>query len=293
MSRRCFVFGSSGFLGTILVSFLKNSGFEVFTIARSGKPDIQVEKICTSVVAEIVELYRPDFVINLAAATDVDKCEKDVAYAVSGNMEVVSAISDALIKLYQYDIQLIHISTDQVYAGLGDHREDVVGPVNVYGLSKLAGELSIKHPSTTILRTNFVGKSTAISRKSFTDWIVDSLASDKSITLYSDVRFNPVHISSLCSMIVKLMDLRLFGTFNFAASSSLSKADFALKLAGLLNLKTDSVKIGRIATCPLVAKRPLDMTMSSNKLIAKIGGIAPNICDEIMKTANDYNYEKR
>jgi dTDP-4-dehydrorhamnose reductase len=292
MSRRCLVFGSSGFLGNILVSFLKSSGFEVISAARSGNPDIQVGRICASNVAEILQSSQPDFVINVAAATNVDKCERDVSYAVDGNINVICAISDSLIGLRKHDVHLIHISTDQVYAGTGDHCEDAVSPINVYGLSKLAGELSIRYPLTTILRTNFVGKSTAVGRKSFTDWIVESLAANNPITLYSDVRFNPVHTSYLCSMIVKLMGLRLVGTFNLAASSGISKADFALRFAGLLNLRTDSVVIGSIAAYPLVAKRPLDMTMSPNKLIAKIGGVAPNIYEEILKTAKDYENEK-
>jgi dTDP-4-dehydrorhamnose reductase len=292
MSCRCLVFGASGFLGSRLVPYLRNSGFDTFSIARSGKPDFQVGEICTSVVKEVIELYKPDCVLNLIAATNVDKCESDVPYAVNGNMTVISAIADALSAYDKRDIHLIHLSTDQVYDGTGNHTEEVVCPVNVYGLTKLAGEFLIKHPSTTILRTNFVGKSSAGDRKSFTDWLVDSLLSNQSITLYSDIQFNPVHISTLCAMLARLMDLKLYGIFNFAASSGISKAEFALRLAFLLNLQTKSIQLGSVADKPLIAKRPLDMTISPNKLLAKIGVVAPNINEEIIKTANDYKNEK-
>ena len=103
-----------------------------------------------------------------------------------------------MIKNYQP--HLIHISTDQVYSGNGPHLEINPNPVNVYGMTKLKGESIFDAMPSTVIRTNFFGKSLISKRKSFTDWLFNSVKAKESITVFNDVFFNPLSIRSLCSI---------------------------------------------------------------------------------------------
>jgi dTDP-4-dehydrorhamnose reductase len=91
-------------------------------------------------VRRAVSASRPDWVVNCAALTNVDRCEteRDAAFAVNatGAGNVAAAAAEAGAKL-------VHVSTDYVFDGgkTSPYREsDPTGPLNVYGASKLAGE---------------------------------------------------------------------------------------------------------------------------------------------------------
>jgi dTDP-4-dehydrorhamnose reductase len=182
----------------------------------------------------------------------------------------------------------VQISTDQVYEGIGNHVEADVAPVNVYGLSKLAGELMMDQGRTAVLRTNFYGRSTLSARPGFSDWVVSSFADRKEITLFKDVRFSALHMSSLFLIIQKALTSKLSGTYNVGCHNGISKADFALALAAELGLPTSSAKVGALSDITLKARRPLDMTLNVRKLEDALGIQCPDIREEISKTAKEY-----
>ena len=110
-----------------------------------------------SLDARIAELA-PDLIVNPAAYTAVDRAESDqeLAFRVNRDAPAVIARSCAL-----RGIGLIHFSTDYVYPGTGEapwHEDDAVGPVNVYGRSKLDGEEAIRESEcrALIFRTCWV-----------------------------------------------------------------------------------------------------------------------------------------
>ena len=110
-------------------------------------------------VAEIVARAKAaDIVINAAAYTAVDKAESDKAAAITVNADAVGALARACAARA---IRLIHLSTDYVFDGRSPspYREDnPTNPINVYGLSKLAGEDQIRESRAqhVILRTSWV-----------------------------------------------------------------------------------------------------------------------------------------
>lgn len=110
-------------------------------------------------LAEAVDQLSPDLLINAAAYTAVDKAESEPEEAFNTNQKAVANIADVA---EQYDIPLIHISTDFVFDGAKSSpytATDVANPLSVYGASKLAGEDEIrsrKLSSALILRTSWV-----------------------------------------------------------------------------------------------------------------------------------------
>lgn len=282
------VFGANGLLGRSLCPYLRLEGYQVFTAGRSEDLDYTLDLLNVSSVKKIFDDLRPDHAINLIAATNVDNCEIDVAMATTANALIPAAISTAVVSSL-CNIHLVHVSTDQVYEGTGNHFEEDVGPINVYGLSKLAGELLISHKRTAVLRTNFYGRSKLLARPSFSDWVVRSLEARKSITLFNDVRFSAIHLNSLCLIIQKVLMSQLSGTFNVGCYNGVSKAEFALALAQKLGLPTSTAKVGTTADASFKARRPLDMTLNIKMLENALGIKCPDIYEEIIKTANEYS----
>ena len=98
---------------------------------------------------------------NLIAETNVDLCETDPQLAWQANTSIVKNLVECIKFIYQQTGHNAHqyISTDQLYNGIGPHIEESGDPINVYGLSKYAGELIAQQSRATILRTIFLKKS--------------------------------------------------------------------------------------------------------------------------------------
>ncbi|MFK5734576.1 dTDP-4-dehydrorhamnose reductase [Pseudomonas urmiensis] len=109
-------------------------------------------------LAQTVQAWAPDVIVNAAAYTAVDKAESEQAQAHRVNAVALEVLAQAAARS---GALLVHYSTDYVFPGDGQtpwREEDVVGPLNVYGLSKLAGEQAIQASACShlIFRTSWV-----------------------------------------------------------------------------------------------------------------------------------------
>jgi dTDP-4-dehydrorhamnose reductase len=233
--------------------------------------------------------HKVDAVANLIAATNVDACEADPQSAYRANVQVVSALAQALeTSGGTRSPHLIHISTDQVYDGSGPHNEQTVAPCNVYGLSKLAGEFAAIRAGATILRTNFIGRSRCEGRTSLTDWLVNALQTGKSITVFDDVLFSAVHAQTLCNAILTVIDRPIAGTFNLGCADGASKAHLAFGLAERLGLDRSLMTVGCSADLRLRARRPNDMRMNATQFEQAFDFALPSFESQIDLTAKEY-----
>ena len=285
------VFGATGLLGASLVPALRARGYTVLAQSRGPGGDLRLDPSDRMAVCAALAIHRPTAVINLVAATDVDKCEAQTELAWQANAGVVAAIVGGILASNNDPASrphLVHISTDQVYNGPGPHTEDEVHPINVYGLSKYTGELLAERVGATVLRSNFYGRSRSAGRVSFSDWLVRSLREKTPITVFDDVKFSAIHIDTLCVYIARSIELRPAGTFNAGCRDGISKADFAMALARALGLPTENVRMGTSANADLKARRPLDMTLQVARLEAALDLQCPNMFNEIQHAAKEY-----
>jgi len=219
--------GSNGQLGCELMNQGKAFGFEIkgvdlpqFDITDSGQ------------VEDIVADYKPSLVINAAAYTNVDgaETEKDLAFFVN---------RDASARLAELcsneNIPLIHFSTDYVFNGnkKTPYKEtDPVSPINIYGHSKLEGELKIrsKLKEHIILRTswlygiyghNFVKTMLELGReKESIQVVVNQYGSPTSASDLSEAVF------TIVSKIQKKAHIE-WGTYNYCGHGLISWHGFA------------------------------------------------------------------
>ncbi len=254
--------GANGFLGIHLYNYLKTK-YKIIRLGRKKNNDFVLKKITKYNFLKILKKNLPDVIINLIAITNVDLCENRRKKAEEINSKIVKNTVKAINEINSKKrIFFLQISTDQVYSGKGPHKEKFAKPVNTYGKTKLNGERYIKNINGCILRTNFVGKSLKNDKKSFTDWIFNSLKNGKTIPVFKNIKFSPLSTETLCKYINLVIKKKIKGIYNLGSKNGMSKAEFAINFAKKLNLDTKLLKVTNYKKEFLIAKRPLDMRMN-------------------------------
>jgi dTDP-4-dehydrorhamnose reductase len=286
------VTGAHGLLGSAIVPHLQSRGFDVISHARKAGGDIEGDLTDSNQVSTMVRTIEPDIIINLAAFTNVDMCELHPQLAYLSNVKIIEnlvrSIRPALNRCH-----LLQLSTDQVYDGIGPHKEDNVTLCNYYAFSKYAGELAAEKASATVLRTNFFGPSRCPVRKSLSDWLVESLQQEKPITVFDDVHFSPLSIQTLITMIDLILVEPQQGVFNLGSRLGMSKADFAFSLARALQMPTSRMSRGSSEKLKLPASRPKDMRIDSSYFERAFGVKLPTLEEEIELMKVAYAFKAR
>jgi len=282
------VTGATGLMGSALVPLLKERGHQVTGLGHRHVADINADLLSYEQTVCTLDRVRPEIIINLTALTDVDRCETHPQEAYLLNVKLVENLSNWM-RISGESCHLIQISSDQVYDGLGPHSEDNVTIRNHYAMSKLTGEFVAGTVSSTILRTNFVGRSVRESRASLTDWLYGALRRDGLINVFDDVMFSPLAIGTLCDCIERCIKKRPLGVFNIGSRDGMSKADFAFAFAEAIGLATTNlVRSNSSTVSELAARRPTDMRMQCDKFEDHIKIKLPRLIDEIKILAYDY-----
>lgn len=282
------VTGATGLLGSRLVPLLQTRGHLVTRLGHTHVTQLNADLVSYEQTARALDQARPEVIVNLTALTNVDRCETHPQEAYLLNVKPVENLS-AWMQSTSRPCHLIQISSDQVYDGAGPHAEDELTIRNHYAMSKLAGEFAARTVNSTILRTNFVGRSLREGRTSFTDWLYDALRSRTPINVFDDVMFSPLAINTLCDCIEHSIVERPKGVFNLGSREGMSKADFAFAFAVAIGLPTTALvrsKASAIAT--YAARRPTDMRMQCEKFERSMGFRLPKLIDEIQGLAQDY-----
>ena len=285
------ILGAYGMLGSSLSTYLKERNHTVFCQGRMPSSEFFVKTITKKSLQHIFNDSRIDVVINLIAATDVDLCEKDYKYAYNSNVKVCEEIVLA-IQASEKKPYLIHISTDHVYNGSGYQLEQDCKPSNVYAKTKLEGEYSFLKIDATILRTNFFGLSQSKLKKSFTDWILESLMLNREITVFDDILISALHIKTLCQVIDLTAVKRIPGIYNIGCVDGASKAWIAEKIASNLKFSKHRMKIGISDTHKFFAARPKDMRMNSQKFSKTFNFILPTIESQVNLAVEEYKFDQ-
>ncbi len=280
--------GSTGLLGSTLSTVLVAYGDQVSTHGRSEGAQYQADLSSPKDATDLLGKIQPDVIINLVGMTNVDLCETWPNEAYLLNVRTVENIAN-WIRRERTSCHLVHISTDQVYDGIDVHTEESVTLTNYYGFSKYAGELAASSVPSTILRTNFFGRSKCKNRVSLSDWLFRALSNDDSIEVFDDVIFSPLAMSTVSEMIELSIRTKPIGVFNLGSHDGLSKADFAFAFAEELGLSARSMK--RTTTSQvtfLKTYRPKDMRMNSAKFEEALGVQLPSLRGEIRRVAKEY-----
>lgn len=277
--------GGTGLLGVPLVNFLREHGYHVVSLGRK-----QGNLVCDLLDREALHArlndVAPQTIVNLAALTDVDRCERHRQEAYEQNVRAVENLV-AWTKT-RPGTHFIQISTDQVYDGPGDKREAHLTMLNVYALTKYCGEVLATSVGGTALRTNFFGKSQVTGRRSLSDSFYEGLSQAKPMKLFRDIYFSPLSISTLCRSIEKTIAAPHPGVYNLGSHGGFSKADFALAMAKVFDFPTGHAEIVESTVAQLFAPRPKDMRMDVTFFERTFSVQLPTLAEEIASLRRDY-----
>lgn len=212
--------GSNGMLGHDLEKTLKDKHELILTTSKTL--DITDEKQVMEVICE----NKPDVVINSAAYTDVDGCEEnqEIAYAVNGD-----GVRNLALACKEVDCPLVHVSTDYVFNGKNDRpwvEDDEIGPISVYGKSKLKGEEAILE----ILDKYFIVRTAwlyGVNGKNFPRTMLELAESHPEITVVYDEVGSPTYTPDLAYGISQLIETDYYGIYHLTNSDSCSWCEFA------------------------------------------------------------------
>jgi dTDP-4-dehydrorhamnose reductase len=186
-------------------------------------------------------------------------------------------------------IKLIHISTDHLFDGKSKNytEEAKTMPLNIYSKSKLLGENEVikNDKNALIIRTNFFGNGPHY-KPSFSDRIISTLRQKKNILLFNNVYYTPISIEELASCVLMLINNNLSGIFNVAGNERITKYEFGLKIADLINESKDLVIPIDIEEKKDLTIRPKDMSLSNAKLFKAINPKITPLSNQIIDIIN-------
>lgn len=212
----------------------------------------------------------PQFCINAAAYTAVDKAETERDLAMRVNAEAVGYLALACKK---YNTKFIHISTDYVFDGTANEpykEEDELNPVNFYGLTKLMGEkLAISNnPGTIIIRTSWVYSSYG---SNFVKTMIRLMSERNAVNVVNDQYGSPTYARDLAEAILVMIKsfgatfLSAGGIYHFSNNGAISWFDFA---SAIKEFTASSCMVSPIPTYsyPTPAKRPFYSVFDKTKI---------------------------
>jgi dTDP-4-dehydrorhamnose reductase len=223
-------------------------------------------------VGQVIEEKRPDVVIHCAAATAVDRCERDPAWAELVNVVGTENVAEACAGV---GARLVCVSTDHVFDGeKGEYSEgDMPNPVNVYGRSKLEGEKrAIAHCSNTAITRTSANFGWHPTRQSFATWVIESLRTGRPIQAASDNYNSPTLVDFAAQHVLAVAESDFVGVLHLGGPERVSRYEFAVKIAEAFSLNPTPISPVRMAELTnWIARRPPDSSLMVEKARNELG----------------------
>ena len=220
----------------------------------------------------IFEQYKPNFCINAAAYTAVDKAESELEKAFAINVTGAKNLAETCKK---HNSILIHISTDFVFDGLSNspyNEDDLTNPTGVYGQTKLDGEKAIQavFENYFIIRTSWVYSQFG---NNFMKTMLRLASERESLSVVNDQIGTPTNAVDLAEVLIKIILKNQKSTivnqqsliFNFSNEGQCSWYDFAAAIFKKNNVLIDLKPIPS-TQFPTPAKRPSFSVLDKSKI---------------------------
>ncbi len=266
MAGKVLITGSDGQLGRELRSLENKYNSLSFIFTDLGELDITN----TVQLRSFINKHKPDFLVNCAGYTSVDRAEEEPDLAMKLNADAVQNIVDAIANT---NCRLIHISTDYVLNGRTDKalKETAIpNPESVYALTKLKGEqAALTLSSSIVIRTSWLYSSYG---KNFVKTILRLSLEKERIQVVNDQIGTPTYAADLAAAILEIItgisanpDSSNGGVYHYSNTGLCSWYEFALKIKELKGLDLEIVPVTS-DQYPLPAKRPPFSVLDKEKI---------------------------
>ncbi len=209
---------------------------------------------------------RPDFCINCAAYTAVDKAETDREPAININGKAPGFLGEACTRV---GAKMIHVSTDYVFNGTSSapyKEDDQTDPVNFYGQTKLEGELNLlsSNPDAIIIRTAWVYSEYG---NNFVKTMLRLMKERPAISVVNDQIGSPTYARDLAELIMVIVQNENWkeGIYHYSNEGQISWYEFALQIRDSAGLQCEVNPVPS-SGYPTPAKRPAFSLLDKTKV---------------------------
>jgi dTDP-4-dehydrorhamnose reductase len=258
------VIGANGQLGTDLCRVLTAQKVSVVPLTRR---DVDVAD--SAQVDRVLGTLKADVVISTAAFHKVEECEKQPAPSFAVN---ATGPRNLALACRQNNAVLVHFSTDYVFDGRERRpytESDLPRPLNVYGVSKLAGEHMVRltWERHFVIRTcGLYGVAGSAGKGgNFVETMLKKASEGAPVRVVNDQVLTPTFTGDLAEAVSKLIRTEAYGLYHVSAEGECSWYDFARKIFELEGLKVDlrPVSSGELSS---PVQRPAYSVLSKQKL---------------------------
>ncbi|MTH17523.1 dTDP-4-dehydrorhamnose reductase [Flavobacterium sp. LC2016-01] len=277
--KKILVTGANGQLGSELQVLSENYKNYDWFFADRTKVTLDDLLLLKTQLNEI----NPDIIFNCGAYTAVDKAESEKELAFTINHLAVGIIAKYAS---ENKAKLIHVSTDYVFDGTSSvalNEEAATNPINVYGESKLAGEIAClkENPDSIIIRTSWVYSKFG---NNFVKTMQRLMQERDSINVVNDQVGSPTYATDLAQAMLDIIESSKWipGIYNYSNEGEISWYEFALAIKELGNY---NCIVGGIpsASYPTPAKRPEFSLLGKNKIKKDYGLEVPYYKESLKK----------
>jgi dTDP-4-dehydrorhamnose reductase len=246
--KRIVITGGRGLLGVELIHFLRKD-YHVF-----APPKLELDITQKRQVEQYMEDIRPCAIIHTAAYTQLDSAEIDPSMPILVNAVGTRFIATAA---EQVGARMLYISSDYVFDGTQQSpyaEEDIPSPINVYGLSKLAGERFV---SSICSRYSIIRSSRLYGSygDNFVAKVIDMAKQGQKIRMIDDQIGSPTNVKDLAKFIKHLLQIGSHGIYHASNEGSCSWYEFATTIVKMKGIKNTIIPC-KSRDFPVLARRP-------------------------------------
>lgn len=280
------VTGGTGQLGTDVVKELKKRGHDVIGL---GSADMDITDADS--VSSVIGSLKPDAVIHCAAWTAVDAAED------AENREKVFAVNSAgtenIAKVCRrLGCKMLYISTDYVFSGAGEQPWEPdckdFSPLNVYGESKLRGELAVIEnlEKYFIVRIAWVF---GLHGKNFVKTMLNVAKSHDTVRVVNDQIGTPTYTPDLAVLLADMIVTESYGFYHATNEGGyISWYDFTREIYRLAGLATKVIPVSTAEYGLSKARRPYNSRLDRSKLVSSGFSPLPPWQDALARFIEEY-----
>jgi len=277
--EKILVTGATGQLGSELL--VLSSSYPQYDWVFADRIQVTLDNL--ELLESQIQEINPNIIFNCGAYTAVDKAEIERELAFKINHLAVK-----LIATYtkENNIKLIHISTDYVFDGSSSialNEEAKTNPINVYGESKLAGEIACvkENPESVIIRTSWVYSKFG---NNFVKTMQRLMQERDEVGVVNDQVGSPTHAADLAKVMMTIVESSnwISGIYNYSNEGEISWYEFALSIKEFGEYKC-CVKGIPSSAYPMPAKRPNFSLLDKTKIKTVYNLEVPNYKESLKK----------
>jgi dTDP-4-dehydrorhamnose reductase len=255
--------GANGQLGSDLNTVLAKKGAEVRRVVNREIDVRNAEAVLDAVGSE-----RPDAVVNTAAFHKLEDCDVQPSVAYEVNAVGARNLAAACKK---YSAALMHFSTDYVFdgtKGTSYSESDLTSPINVYGVTKVAGEQMVAYTMQRyfVVRVCGLYGKTGPSGKglNFVENMLKKAGDGAAIRVVDDQVLSPSYTLDLAERLTQLLTTEAYGLYHLSSEGQCSWYEFASKIFELAGVRAN-LSPCKTADFPSPVQRPLISAMDKGK----------------------------